>query len=69
MPRVASRLLPLVLAASMLLTVTVLSPTQVSTWIEALIGFQPVSEPPPPAPDMQARAAAERVSRERLGNP
>ncbi len=66
MPRVASRLLPLVLAASMLLTVTVLSPTQVSTWIEASIGFQPVAEPPLPAPDMQARVAAERVSRERL---
>ena len=66
MPRVASRLLPLVLAASMLLTVTILSPTQVSTWIEASIGFQPVAEPPLPAPDMQARVAAERVSRERL---
>ena len=66
MPRAVSSLLSIALAASMLLTVTVLSPEQVSTWIEAWIGFQPVAEPSPPAPDLKARAVAERVSRERL---
>jgi len=66
MPRAVLRLLSIALAASMLLSVTVLSPDRVSTWIEAWVGWEPVAEPPAPPPDPQAVAVAERVSRERL---
>lgn len=66
MPRVVARLLLSVLAAAMLLSVTLLSPGQISPWIETWIGYQPVSEPPPPSSDRTAAAVADRVSRARL---
>ena len=49
-----------------MLSVTVLSPETVSSWIETWIGWNPVAPPPPPSSDPQARAVAETVSRERL---
>ncbi|MDP7448483.1 MAG: hypothetical protein QF689_07865, partial [Candidatus Latescibacteria bacterium] len=66
MPRAVLRLSSIALAAAMLLTVTVLPPERVSSWIETWVGWEPVAEPPSPPPDPQAVAVAEGVSRERL---
>jgi hypothetical protein len=57
-----------ILASAMLLSVSVLSPAQVSVWLAGLVSSQPLRETQPAAADIGAQSALDSVDPKNLGD-